>query len=398
MSGAPRRSHRSAFVWMAGLSLVTLLLGAAREFLIARDLRASGAADLFFRGLVVVGALRTVALSLYRSRWIPAPDSTPDHHLLRQELGPSALMVLAALVALAAIVGRGAWTDPSVAAFAACVVLCVASSAFRALAERSGRERRAFILEWALPLGVIAGAGLLPGGALGPSLGLLSGLAVCVVGVWPARAAAEGREPPPGARHGAALLVDALVYANLGLLDAALSHLFAVGGFARLNYAYLFVNAAIMVPASAATVVALRVSAHEPARAHRVLRRWAVAGGVASAALVALVGLLFAAAPVAALVDRAVGWDVASQTGALILWSAPFAGLRLANTIGRQAQVARDPARLVPWDLGGLLGRGLILGLGAATLGVFASPLGLAFAEVVQLGAWWRAPAQRATA
>lgn len=397
MSGVPRRSHRAAFVWMAGLSLVTLLLGAAREFLIARDLRASGAADLFFRGLVVVGALRTVALSLYRSRWIPAPSAISDRTLIRQELGPSALLVLAALVALAGIVGRDAWTDPSVAGFAGCVVLCVASSALRALAERAGRERRAFILEWALPLGVIAGAGMLPGGALGPSLGLLSGLLVCVVGMWPARAELEGRGPPPDARHSGALLIDALVYANLGLLDAALSHLFAVGGFARLNYAYLFVNAAIMVPASAATVVALRVSAHEPARAHRVLRRWAVAGGLASAGLVATVGLLFAAAPIAALVDRAVGWDVATQTGALILWSAPFAGLRLANTIGRQAQVARDASRLIPWDLSGLLGRGLILGLGAATLGVFASPLGLAFAELVQIGAWWRAP-QRATA
>lgn len=194
-----------------------------------------------------------------------------------------------------------------------------------------------------------------------------------------------------------ALLLDALVYANLGLLDAALSHLFVTGGFALLNYAYLFVNAAIMVPSAAATIVALRVSAGDPRAAHAALRRWAIVGGVVGAALVSLVGLLFRWPAAAALADRAVGWNVAEQTGALILWSAPYAGLRLANAIGRQAQVTADPRGLLAWDLGGLAGRALILALGAATLGVVASPLGLAFAEIVQVGAWWRRPAPRAT-
>lgn len=387
---------------MAGLSLGTLLLGAGREFLIARELRASGAADLFFRGLVVVGATRTVALSLYRSRWIPAPAELSGRRLLRQELGVSVWMMLAALASLAAIVGADAWSDPTLAVFAACVVLGLGGSALRALAERAGQERRAFVLEWALPLGVIAGAWLVPGGALGPSLGLLVGLLVGVLGLWPSGGASSGHAPSAmsHATSGTswALLLDALVYANLGLLDAALSHLFVVGGFARLNYAYLFVNAAIMVPAAGATIIALRLSAEEPARAHAQLRRWALLGGAAAGGLVAAVGLLFSWAPLASLVDRAVGWNVAEQTGSLIVWSAPFAGLRLLNTIGRQPQVARDPGVLVPWDLGGLVGRGLILGLGAASVGVIASPIGLAFAEAVQIGAWWRGPRQRATA
>ncbi|MCY1057091.1 hypothetical protein [Nannocystis sp. SCPEA4] len=397
----PRRSHASAFAWMAGLSVVTLLLGATREFLIARELRASGAADLFFRGLVAVSAARVVGLSLYRSRWIPAPREVLGTELLRQERWVSLAMAGAGIAALLAIVGPRAWIDPTVWVFAVSVTLAVHGSAMRALAERAGRERRGFALEWGIPLGTIAGATLLPGGALGPALGLMVGLAVGVAGVWPAARCPGGHDTknmPLGTRgRTVALLLDALVYANLGLLDAALSHLFPVGGFARLNYAYLFVNAAIMVPSAAATVVALRASAGDPARAHAGLRRWAVLGGLVGAGAVAAVGLLFAWPPAAATVDRAIGWNVSEQTGVLILWSAPFAGLRLANTIGRQAQVAADPRALVPWDLAGIAGRALILGFGAATIGLIASPIGLAFAELVQLGAWWRAP-RRSTA
>ncbi|MBZ5715451.1 hypothetical protein [Nannocystis pusilla] len=392
----PRRSHASAFAWMAGLSVVTLLLGATREFLIARELRASGAADLFFRGLVAVSAARVVGLSLYRSRWIPAPREVLGTALLRQERWLTLAMAGAGIAALLAIVGPRAWTDPTVWVFAVSVTLAVHGSAMRALAERAGRERRGFALEWGIPLGTIAGATLLPGGALGPALGLMVGLAVGVAGVWPVVRCPGGHDTKDMV-HGtrgrtAALLIDALVYANLGLLDAALSHLFPVGGFARLNYAYLFVNAAIMVPSAAATVVALRASAGDPVRAHAGLRRWAVLGGLAGASAVAVVGLLFAWPPAATAVDRAIGWNVSEQTGLLILWSAPFAGLRLANTIGRQAQVAADPRALVAWDLAGIAGRALILGFGAATIGLIASPIGLAFAELVQLGAWWRAP------
>ena len=189
-----------------------------------------------------------------------------------------------------------------------------------------------------------------------------------------------------------ALLIDALVYANLGLLDAALSHMYATGAFALLNYAYLFVNAAIMVPSAGATVVGLRAAAADPARAHAALRRWAVVAGVAGAGLVVAAGSMFAWAPVAALLDALLGWDVAEQTGRLLLWSAPFAGLRLANTVGRQALVASDPRALVPWDLAGLAGRAVILGIGAGWVGVVASPVALAFAEAVQVGAWWRGP------
>ena len=64
---------RKALLWMAGLSLVSLLLGLLREFWIARELRASGEADLFFRGLVVVGAARGFGLAMFRARWIPVP-------------------------------------------------------------------------------------------------------------------------------------------------------------------------------------------------------------------------------------------------------------------------------------------------------------------------------------
>lgn len=398
-----RRSHASAFAWMAGLSVVTLLLGATREFLIARELRASGAADLFFRGLVAISAARVIGLALYRASWLPAPRELLGTALLRQERKVSLILAGAGIAALLAIVGPAAWGEPTVWVFAVAVTLAIHGSALRALAERAGRERRGFALEWALPLGTIAGATLLPDGALGPALGLLVGLVVGVAGVRPA---ARG----PGAHDSkdmsdrtpgrtSALLVDALVYTNLGLLDAALSHLFGVGALARLSYAYLFVNAAIMVPSAAATVVALRAAASDPARAHAGLRRWAVIGGLAGAGAVATVGLVFVWPTAAAAIDGAVGWDVAEQTGLLIVWSAPYAGLRLANTIGRQSQVAADPRALLPWDLSGIAGRALILVVGAGTIGLVASPLGLAFAEAVQLGAWWRGPtAQRATA
>ena len=67
-----RRSNLATLRDMGALSLVTLLLGAARELLIARDLQASGDADMFFRGLVAVATVRACALAVYRARWIPA--------------------------------------------------------------------------------------------------------------------------------------------------------------------------------------------------------------------------------------------------------------------------------------------------------------------------------------
>lgn len=391
---------RQTLLWMAGLSLVTLCLGVLREFWIARELRASGEADLFFRGLVVVGAARAFGTALFRSRWIPVPMQVPARRLLRAEAGTCAAVTGVGVVALIAIAGAPAARDPTLWVFVAAVALATFGSAVRALAERAGRERRGFVLEWALPVGAIAGALLLPHGALGPALGILAGLAVGLLALLPAvladmadGAGPEGQVAATDRGRTRVLLLDALVYANLGLLDAALSHVFVAGGFALLNYAYLFVNAALMVPAAAATVVGLRLSAGGDPAAHAGLRRWAVVGGLACAGLVVAVGLLLGWGPVAARVDAAVGWPLAASIGGLVLWSAPFAGLRLANTIGRQFVIATDPRRVVVWDLTGLLGRALILGLGAATLGLAASPLGLAFAELLQLGAWWRGPA-----
>ena len=65
------RGARSTFLWMGSLSVITLVLGVLREFVIARGLRASGSADDFFRGLVIVGACRNFGLALFRARWIP---------------------------------------------------------------------------------------------------------------------------------------------------------------------------------------------------------------------------------------------------------------------------------------------------------------------------------------
>jgi len=402
---------------MAGLSLVTLLLGVLREFWIARELRASGEADLFFRGLVIVGAARAVGNSLFRSRWIPIPMHTAASTLLGAEVGTMLGMTGLALVSLWAIAGVSALRDPTLWVFAVAVPLAILGSAVRALAERAGLERRGFVLEWALPLGAIAGALLVPHGALGPALGILAGLVVGLVALIPPvlagvaqdagptggdMASGTGPEAQPWKREVVSdpgrmrvLLLDAMVYANLGLLDAALSHLFADGGFALLNYSYLFVNAALMVPSAAATVVGLRTAASGDPEAHAVLRRWAVLGGLVCAGLVVVVGLMLGWGPVAREVDAAVGWSLAASIGGLVMCSAPYAGLRLANTIGRQYVIASEPRRVIVWDLTGLLGRALILGFGAAVFGLVASPIGLAFAEVLQLGAWWRRPRSR---
>ncbi len=388
---------RQTLLWMAGLSLVTLCLGVLREYWIARELRDSGEADLFFRGLVVVGAARAFGTGLFRSRWIPVPLQVPARRVLRGDLATCAAVTGVGLVARGALAGVAAIGEATTWVFAVAVALATVGSAVRALAERAGLERRGFVLEWALPLGAIAGALLLPRGALGPSLGILAGLVVGLVVLLPAVLADRSEGTGPEGQVEAAdrgrtrvLLVDALVYANLGLLDAALSHVFVVGGFALLNYAYLFVNAALMVPSAAATVVGLRVSAGGDVAAFERLRRWAALAGAVCAGLVVLVGLALGWGPVAARVDAAVGWEIAGELGVLVLWSAPFAGLRLANTIGRQFVIANEPRRVIAWDVGGLIGRGLILGFGAAVVGLAASPIGLAFAELVQLGAWVR--------
>jgi hypothetical protein len=394
---------RKALLWMAGLSLVSLLLGLLREFWIARELRASGEADLFFRGLVVVGAARGFGLALFRARWIPVPAQAPARMLLRAEAGTCVVVTGIALVALALIAGAGALTDPTLWVFAAAVLLSTIGSAVRALAERAGKERRGFVLEWALPIGAITGALTLPHGALGPALGILVGLVIGFVGLLPVVFSDMPQGTLPAGHvvevvdrgRTRVLLFDALVYTNLGLLEGALSHVFATGGFALLNYAYLFVNAALMVPSAAATVVGLRASASGDPRAHATMRRWSVVAGLVCAGLVIAVGLLLGWAPVATRVDAAVGWPMAAGIGAVVLWSAPYAGLRLANTIGRQFVIATEPRRVVVWDLIGLVGRALLLLFAMQWLGLLASPIGLAFAESVQLLAWWRRPQPR---
>ena len=394
---------RKALLWMAGLSLVSLLLGLLREFWIARELRASGEADLFFRGLVVVGAARGFGLALFRARWIPVPAQAPARMLLRAEAGTCVVVTGIALVALALIAGAGTLADPTLWVFAAAVMLSTIGSAVRALAERAGKERRGFVLEWALPIGAITGALTLPHGALGPALGILVGLVIGFVGLLPVVFSDMPQGTLP-AGHVAevvdrgrtrVLLFDALVYTNLGLLEGALSHVFATGGFSLLNYAYLFVNAALMVPSAAATVVGLRASASGDPGAHAAMRRWSVVAGLVCAGLVIAVGLLLGWAPVATRVDAAVGWPMAAGIGAVVLWSAPYAGLRLANTIGRQFVIATEPRRVVVWDLIGLVGRALLLLFAMQWLGLLASPIGLAFAESVQLLAWWRRPQPR---
>ncbi len=389
---------------MAGLSLGSLALGVVRELWIARELRASGEADLFFRGLVVVGAVRAFGIALFRARWIPIGADVPAATLLRREWTTCSIVAIIGIAALGVIAGIAALRTLSLWVFAAAVVVAIFGSAVRALAERAGAERRGFVLEWALPVGAICGAIWLPRGALGPSLGIFAGLLVALIGLMPValRPPPATSDPSPTTpispttpaaydpRRTRILLVDALVYANLGLLDAGLSHVFVIGGFALLNYAYLFVNAVLMVPAAAATIVSLRVAAANKPGAHAELRRWAVLAGLGSGVLVAAVGLLLGLAPVATRVDAAVGWALAGEVSALVVWSAPFAALRLANTIGRQIVVVHAPARLLRWDLFGLAGRALMLAAGAAVFGLAASPLGLAIAEVLQLAAWWR--------
>ncbi len=390
---APGRGARSTFLWMGALSVVTLLLGVLREFVIARGLRASGSADLFFRGLVIVGACRNFGLALFRARWIPLGTGPAAAALLRREPKALALIIGAALVGLVVVYGVAPFAGPLPWIFVGAVVLAVLGSAVRALAERAGYERLGFVLEWALPLGTIAGALLIGRGALGPAIGITVGLLVGLLALVPpvflqqaAAGEAKGEYDPHRTRW---LLLDTLLYINLGLLDASLSpHIFDEGGFALLTYAYLFVNAALAVPTAAATVVALRLAA-DPGRARRVLRRWAPIAGVVVGSGVLLVWGLLAWPVVAARIDAAATWNMAESIRPIVLLSVPFAALRLANTVGRQARVAEDPRGLVRWDIVGLTLRTAVLVVGAHFYGVLASPVALVVGELVQLGAWW---------
>ncbi|MEM7154490.1 MAG: hypothetical protein AAF799_16705 [Myxococcota bacterium] len=402
MSEGPgrRSSARQTFVWMGMLSVVTLVLGVLREFVIARDLRASGSADLFFRGLVIVGACRNFGLALFRARWIPLGLGPAAGQLLRRELKTSGLVTVIAWLGLLLVLGVDPFSGPVPWVFAVAVVLAVLGAAVRALAERAGYERRGFIIEWALPLGTIAGAMVVGQGALGPTLGITTGLVVGLLALIPPvflqQATSGGGTKDYDPTRTRWLLLDTLMYINLGLLDAVLSpHVFDEGGFALLNYAYLFVNAALAVPTAAATVVALRLAA-DPVRARAILRKWAPVAALLMGGAVSVVWALLGVEAIASQIDAAAGWEIVAAIRPIILVAAPFAALRLANTVGRQARVATDPRGLLPWDLGGLALRAIVLVVGTSLFGVIASPVGLVVCEVVQLGAWWtwRSPAE----
>lgn len=391
---------RATFVAMAALSAGTLVLGMLRELVIARHLQASAAADLFFRGVVVVSAARSFALALLRARWIPLPPGPAPRALLRNGLRGCTVTALVSVAALALVIPAGQWTSAQSLTFAACVIVASYGAAIRALAERNGHERRSLALDWLPLLTTIAGTSwaALEGGSvpLGATGGLTIGMLFATAALWPSAMHGAGDDPvtttasPPWS-----LYVDTLVYVNLGLVDSLLSIVvLGDGDLALLSYAYMFVNAILAVPTAGATILALRAGA---GAANGAIRRWAVLAGVVAGTGVAIVALLLGHTAIGSLVDGAVGWSVAGRIELLVLASVPFAALRMANTVGRQVRIARDPDGVVPWDIGGLVLRVAMLGIGAAWLGPLASPLALALAEAIQLAAWWRTAApQRA--
>ncbi|HET6582506.1 MAG TPA: hypothetical protein VFG69_03640, partial [Nannocystaceae bacterium] len=195
------------------------------------------------------------------------------------------------------------------------------------------------------------------------------------------------------APEGVALYIDTLVYVNLGLVDSFITAFVLLPGqFALLNYGYLVVNAVLAVPTAGATIVALRLGGRAMPRDIAALRRWALLGGLVLGLGVAAVSFAITWPVFAGPIDAVAGWSLCASIDELILASAPFAALRFANTVGRQVRVAKDPRGLVAWDLWGLGCRAAMLAGGAFWLGPIASPVGLALAELVQLGAWivWR--------
>ncbi len=391
---------RSTFLWMAALSAGTLLLGMLRELVIAQHLQASATADLFFRGVVVVGAARNFTLALLRARWIPLPPGPGATALLRSALPGCTAVNIAAIVTLGVVIPPALWWTPESMTFVACVTVASYGAAIRALAERNGHERRSVALDWIPLLGTIGGTLLAAhaGGvlAMGATGGLTLGMLVANVLLWPsavrrADPGATTTTAPLATRPSISLYIDTLIYVNLGLVDSLLSlYVLDEGEFALLSYSYMFVNAILAVPTAGATILALRLGGRARLGDAFRLRRWALVAGLVAFAGVGAVALVLAWSPVAAIIDGAVGWPVSAAIDGLVLASAPFAGLRMANTVGRQLRVARDPDGVVVWDVVGLVVRVAMLGLGAAWIGPVASPIALALAEAIQLGAWVR--------
>lgn len=381
---------------MAGLSAVSLLLGGARELVIARELQATDGADLFFRGVTVVAAARNFELSLLRARWIPLPPGPRTAELLREATPSGGVVVGVALLALALMIAPGQWLAVESLVFAACIAVAVLGASVRALAERHGRENLGFVLEWLPLVGTIVGALAMPGRTVGPIAGLTVGVVLGTALLLPALRGPLERPDPAQVerpREGIALYVDTLVYVNLGLVDSFVTaFVLAPGQFALLNYGYLVVNAVLAVPTAGATIVALRLAGRAGTGELAALRRWALLGGLVLGGVVAAASFVLTWSVVAAPIDAIAGWSLCDAIDELVLVSAPFAALRFANTVGRQVRVAKDPRGLVAWDLGGLALRVAMLGGGALVLGPIASPLGLALAELVQLGTWiaWR--------
>lgn len=385
---------RQTFLWMAILSAGTLVLGMLRELVIAQHMQASATADLFFRGVVVVGAARNFTLALLRARWIPLAPGHRDLALLRTGIAACTVVAGASIVALGVVIPTAMWWTAECLTFVLCVVVAAYGAAVRALAERNGHERRAVALDWIPLVGTISGTLWAANGghalAMGATGGLTLGMLVGSALLWPIAIRNSGDDTPiPKRSLGVALYVDTLIYVNLGLVDSMMSmYVLGEGDFALLSYSYMFVNAILAVPTAGATILALRVGGRAGME-HR-LRRYALLAGVIAGVGVTAMATVLGWSWVAALIDGAVGWPVADRIDGLVLASAPFAALRMANTVGRQIRVANDPDGVVAWDTAGLVLRVLVLGVGAMWLGPVASPIALALAEAIQLGCWVR--------
>ncbi len=381
---------------MTLLSAGSLLLAVVRELAIARELRATGAADLFLREVAVIGAVRWFTIVLFRARWLPMDNAHTSRELLRKDYKWLGLVSISAVTITTVIVGPRAWNDPSYWLSCITVGLLPYGGALRVMNERAGRDLLGFVPDWLAPLGAI-GTTLAFGhtwGAVAPAAGLLLGLlgGTVLLGlgllVQPREAiAGRGYSSPPSM---ILLMLDTFVYWNLSLVDAGFSHLYAEGEYARLNYAYLFVNALLAVPLAASTLLPMRLGASPSPTQRMAVLTWSVGSGALVGAGVATLAWLLGGTFVGTFVDRMAGWQLSERTVDLVLVMLPFAALRQCNTVARQLRLTTDPAGLLRWDFVGLGLRVLVLAWVIPIWGIVASPLGLAVAELFQIPAWWR--------